>query len=402
MLNKNVFFLGLSLLFLSQPIFSQDKVEEKTDGKEKNQKLELKPYGFIKGDMVYATDEVKSFTSAGSLAAPQQATGVEQSAVGFTAQHTRVGLKASVGEQIKVGGVVEIDFFTGTFISNATPRLRLGYASVAKGGFEARMGQQWDLFSANNPTTNNTNGNMWYAGNRGFRRAQLQLSYAYANDMVSPMVQFSLGETTPNGAFPGEDNLSGMPMIQARLSGKIMKKYVIGAAFVNGKYVAEVGTDNEFTYSTSGICVDFNLPVHKYFALTGEFSTGTNLTNATIFNVAPAYSYTINPATDELTENDKKSMGYWVNATSNITDWFGVVIGYGSDMNKSDAFGVGNIEKNTVLYGDLIFPIKHNFSVAFEYMNINTSVVDAVNAGEISTTKENTASVINLSVKVNF
>jgi hypothetical protein len=403
MLNKNVFFLGLSLLLLSQPLFAQENVEEKVEEKEKNKKLELKPYGFIKGDMVYTTDEVKSFTNAGSLAAPQQATGVEQSAVGFTAQHTRIGLKSTVGEQIKVGGVVEIDFFTNTFVTNATPRIRLGYASVAKGGFEARMGQQWDLFSANNPTTNNTNGNMWYAGNRGFRRAQLQLSYMLDNEKISPMVQFSLGETTPDGAFPGFDNQSGIPMIQARLSGKIMKKYVVGASFASGKYVAEVGTPLEFNYNTSGVSFDFNLPIHKYFSLLGEFSTGTNLSNATLFSVAGNYSYTINPVTSAITKNSTKSMGYWLNATSNITDWFSVVLGYGMDKNNNETFAINNVEKNTVLYGDLIFPIKHGFSVALEYQNIKTVVVTAVDANNaISTTKDNTANVINLSARVAF
>ena len=57
----------------------------------------------------------------------------------------------------------------------------LHYASVIHGGFEARMGQMWDIFSPNNANTNNTNGNMWYAGNRGFRRAQLYLGYKGKN-----------------------------------------------------------------------------------------------------------------------------------------------------------------------------------------------------------------------------
>ena len=131
----------------------------------------LKPYGFVKGDMVYATAGVKSFGWT-SLSSAQQATDYENPAIGFTAMHTRFGLKGVKGDDIKVGGRIELDFFGGSFDANIKPRIRLAYASVAKGNLELRFGQQWDLFSPVNASTNNTNGNMWYAGNRGFRRGQ--------------------------------------------------------------------------------------------------------------------------------------------------------------------------------------------------------------------------------------
>lgn len=61
-------------------------------------KPEMKPYGFIKGDMIY------------SSAIP---TDVEKAFLSMTARHSRVGLKrsADVGE-VNVGGQVEIDFFS--------------------------------------------------------------------------------------------------------------------------------------------------------------------------------------------------------------------------------------------------------------------------------------------------
>ncbi|NCO56312.1 MAG: hypothetical protein GW876_13055, partial [Bacteroidetes bacterium] len=45
--------------------------------KEENKKLELKPYGFVKGDMVYATGGVYSWgdTILCNLSAPQFASG---------------------------------------------------------------------------------------------------------------------------------------------------------------------------------------------------------------------------------------------------------------------------------------------------------------------------------------
>ncbi len=404
---KRIVLLILGVFIFSITPFAQEKVEGTEVKKEENKKLEIKPYGFIKGDMIYTTKGVNSF-GADNLSAPQVANGIDRATTGLTAQHTRLGVKSTVGDKIKVGGLVEIDFYGGAFDANIKPRLRLAYASIATGGFEAKMGQQWDLFSPNNANTNNTNGNLWYAGNRGFRRSQLQLSYTIANDKFSPMVQFSVGETSKEDAGLGKDNLSGMPMIQGRISGKIMKKYVIGISFVSGKYLEKKGTiialdtlKKDFKFSTTGIGVDFNLPFHKYFSLLGEFNTGTNLNNANLFSVAGNHSWGFSGG--NVVQNDKKSMGYWLNATSNITDWFGVVVGYGLDKNTSSKYVTNNIEKNSVLYLDFVFPIKHGFSVALEVQNIKTTVVNTTDAnGKILTTKDLDANVINLSAKVTF
>jgi hypothetical protein len=377
-----IFLLVSSLVFGFTALYAQETEKQK----EENKKLVLKIYGFLKGDMVYASGGVKSFGNAGSLAAPQQATGVEQNAVGFTAQHTRFGFKGTTGDQVKVGGLLELDFFTGVFESNLRPRMRQGYVSISHGGFEARMGQQWDLFSPNNPNTNNTNGNFWYAGNRGFRRAQLQLSYTHANEKFSPMVQLSLGETTPDGAFPGSDNISGIPMVQTRLSGKFMNKYIVGASFVYGTYLALPNDPDEFTVNTTGISVDFNLPLHKYFSLLGEFSSGTNLSNANLYSIAGSHSLT-------LAGNDTKTLGYWLNATSNVTDWFTFVLGYGTDKNTTNSLADETIEANTILYTHFVFPIKHGFAVAIEWQNIITA---RKNADDFK------ANVIGLSGKVTF
>jgi len=403
--NLSILFIGM---LLSIATFAQ----------EENKKIDLKTYGFFKGDMIYTMGGVYSFANAGNcyISSPQFASGLDTNAIGFTAQHSRLGFKATTGEKIKVSGLLEIDFYEGPINSNVKPRMRLGYASVAKGGFEARFGQQWDLFSALNPNTNNTNGNMWYAGNRGFRRGQVQLSYFIKNEKVAPMIQVSVGETTREDAGIGKDNLSGMPMIQGRLSAKVKEKYTIGVAYANGSYVEKKGLieavpnplindtlTKDLKFSTSGISVDLNLPIHKYFNLMGEFNTGTNLNNANLFSVAGNYAWSIDDSLKTITTTDKKSMGMWFNAQSNIKEWLQVVVGFGMDNNTSDKFAANNIEKNTVIYGDIIFPIKHGFSVALEFMNINTTVVTKVDAAKkITERKSNIANVVNLSAKVNF
>lgn len=401
---KKIYFLFIASFIMSVSIYAQEVPQ-----KEENKKLEIKPYGFIKGDMVYSNGGVKSFGNV-NLSAPQLASGEDRDIIGFTAQHTRIGLKGSVGDKIKAGGLVEIDFYGGAFDANIKPRLRLAYASIIKGGFEARMGQQWDLFSPNNANTSNTNGNMWFAGNCGFRRTQLQLSYTMQNEKIAPMVQVSLGEATREESGLGKDNYSGKPMLQARLSGKILNKYIVGVSMVNATYLEQKGTivgvdtlKKDFDFNTSAIGFDINLPIHKYFSLTGEINTGKNLNNANLFTIAGNQSYSLSNNGTTVTQKDKKSMGLWLNATSNITDWLNVVAGFGMDKNNSKTFAVGNIDKNTVLYFDLIFPIKHGFSFALEYQNINTSMVSAVDVNsKIDKTKAEKANVINLSAKITF
>ncbi len=411
MLRQVLVLLMLGIMVSMQLTFAQEVQ------KEENKKLQLTPYGFIKGDMFYATDGVYSWGNPANnyITTPQFASGVEESAISFTAQHTRLGLKGTTGEKVKVGGLVEIDFYNGPSDANLKPRIRLGYASVAKDGFEARFGQQWDLFSPNNANTVNTNGNLWFAGNMGFRRAQIQLSYTMETDFIDPMIQVSLGEgAREDGSgvppvFLGKDNLSSQPMIQARLSGKIDKKYVVGVSFATAAFKELKGTTvgnnvlaEDFTFNTTGIGVDFNLPFDKYFSLLGEFNTGTNLNNANLFSAAGNHYYTLDAA-GKSTEYDRKSTGFWLNATSNVTDWMTVVLGYGMDKNNSDKFKIGAVDQNSMIYGDLIFPIKHGYSIALEVMNLTTTVATGnIETNEVTGSKDNKAMVIGLSGRVTF
>ncbi len=407
MTSKHLYFLCFALLFMVRFAGSQETAKP-VDAKEPEKKLELKFYGFIKGDMFYSDAGVTSFGSS-SLSAPQMANGAEQSALGFTAQHTRLGLRGTVGETIKTGGLIEIDFFANAFDANAKPRIRLGYASVAKGGFEVRAGQQWDLYSPNNATTNNTNANLWYAGNKGFRRAQIQLSYKLPNKDFSPMIQLSAGETSREEAGLGKDNLSAAPMLQGRLSATLKGKYVAGLSFVQGQYLEKKGTTvgsgsliQDFTFNTTGFGVDFTLPVHRYLSLTGEVNTGTNLNNANLFSIAGNHYYSIGE-NGKVTEYDRKSLGYWVNATSKITAWLHVTAGYGTDTDQSETFKVGFNEKNTTIFGNLTFPVKHGFSAAVEIQNFLTTQITGVDASNhITGRKDMKANVISLSGKVAF
>ena len=343
---------------------------------------ELKPYGFLKSDMVYTSAGVTSF-GGNNLSAIQKATGEEIAALGFTAQHSRFGLKGCVGEELKVGGRLELDFFCGGFDTNARPRLRLAYAWVKKGNLQFRFGQQWDLFSPNFPTTNNVNGFLWYLGNRGFRRGQIQMRYKLPLEGVAPMLQLSIGEAAKEAADLGADNLAVMPMIQGRVCTKFMEKYKVGLYFAYASFEPDPDTDDD-EYTATGFGVDFNMPFHKLFALKGEFNTGTNLNNCNLFNIAGSGAK----------DDDRKSMGLWMNVTTKPYDKLHLTLGYGMDKNQTDDLTAGTTEQNTIIYGNVNIPIDHGFSVAVELGRITTSLKDVDD--------DNAANVFNIHGKISF
>jgi len=63
------------------------------------------------------------------------------------------------------------------------------------------------------------------------------------------------------------------------------------------------------------------------------------------------------------------------------------------NKNKTDNLAAGAVESNTVIYGDLIFPIYKGYSMALEVQNITTGIKDKDN---------NSATVINLAAKIVF
>ena len=238
-------------------------------------------------------------------------------------------------------------------------------------------------------------------------------------EKLFPMIQATFGEAAKEdyikGPHLGTDNQAVSPMIQTRLSAKYEAKekvfYELGFSYVMAGYterkgvIEATGTDtlkSNLDLKTSGICVDFSLPFHKYFSLLGEFNSGTNLNNANLFNVAGNYSWKIDDSTKVVSSTDKLSTGFWFNATSKISDHFQIVIGYGMDKNNTEKMSVG-AEGNTTIYADLVFPIKRGFSVALEFQNIKTTVATKVDANsKVTDRKDYSASIINLSAKVVF
>jgi len=92
-------------------------------------------------------------------------------------------------------------------------------------------------------------------------------------------------------------------------------------------------------------------------------------------------------------DDDRKALGIWLNVNSKLSDKVSSVIGFGMDKNQTEDLADGAVESNTVIYGDLIFPVAQGMSVAIELMNISTGIKGA---------DSNSALVFNVAGKVNF
>jgi len=152
-------------------------------------------------------------------------------------------------------------------------------------------------------------------------------------------------------------------MLQGRLSTKFMTKHTLGLYFVYAKYDPNPDLDDD-EYNTSGFGLDFDLPFSSMLAVKGEINMGTNLNNANLFTTVG------NGAADD----ERKSMGFWVNAISKPSTSVNFVLGFGMDNNQTDDLGAGASESNSTFYGDIIFPFGNGFSIALEAQSISTKI----------------------------
>lgn len=360
-------------------------------------------YGFVKGDLYYASAGVKTF-GLPSLVAINQATGSDSSALSFSAQHSRIGVKGSgKAGAVTMGGQAELDFYTGAANSSGKARIRLAYAWVKPvPELELRFGQQWDIFSPLNPTTINTGANLWFDGNYGGRRAQIQARYSKDLGIIKPQFQFSAGEATSEndlkvvqaadtskkvttGEPLGPDNLSKRPLFQGRFGLGIIGTAEIGFSAAYAAY----NTNADF--KTRAFAIDANFPFSKCFELKfewgGGMNMGTNAGNACFLSVGGNKAKAADP--------DVKVRGFWLNAITRPWKHFNAVAGVGREnVVSEESIVAGGIKRNQEVYGDLIFPIGEFFTLTVEYEYLSTMYKGASAA--------KTANVIEVAGQVNF
>lgn len=333
--------------------------------------LDMKPYGFIKADMYYVTDGALSYFTP-ALTSVSVASDTGGDGLSFTSQHTRVGLKGTVRtEQVEIGGLIELDFFSIRAAVSVRPRMRLAYLWIVPvTGLDIRLGQQWDVFSPLNPVTNNTNANLWYNGNYGFRRTQFQVRCTPPLTRFRPSIQVSAGEAaSDDDVFLGRDNLSGQPMWQGRVSIAALNRLDIGFSAVYAVFGESGATD------VWGLCTDAVLPVHElggrrdgipeWLLLMGEFAYGSNLNDANLFTTVSRTQI----------GREVRTNGFWVNAISKPFMHLHFAAGLARE-NILTSVPPGVIENNTTWYADVIVPVRSYLSFIVEFQQIYTDRED--------------------------
>jgi len=346
--------------------------------------FEFKPYGYIKGELTYTSQGVLSSGKPG-LTAPQEADTLKGHAFGVSCQSTRFGTKGwiTTDNGMEIGGKVEADFYSGTgFDASSKPRMRLAYGWVATHLAEIRVGQQWDLFSPNNPTMSTGATGLWYAGNLGVRRGQFQVNVFVPENVTAPIVSVALCEGSKETDGLGADNFSSFPMVQARASIELQKKYQVGISMVHANYDPDPAKAND-EYTTLGYGVDYDLRFHKLFSLRGEVNTGKNLSNGNFSTIAGNGKH----------GDTRESFGFWANAVSKPFTHFNISVGGGTDRNTSDKVASGAVKSNLIAYSELIFPLMNGASIETEVGRIQTVY-------EKHATQ--TATFTNLAMKVEF
>ncbi|MBD3345871.1 MAG: hypothetical protein GF401_12480 [Chitinivibrionales bacterium] len=328
------------------------------------QKLEVTPYGFLKGDFYFAANGVVSWGTP-ALTSVSRASGVDSTAVSFTAQHTRLGLKIQKEEiTVPFGGVAEIDFWVIAANFNAVPRMRLAYVWMKPlQNLKVDIGQRWDFFSPLNPTTNNTNANLWMNGNYGFRRPQFALTWLTELGRTRPVFQVSVGEASK------ED--------QTRLGLEFNEDMETGVAALMAAY------DEDREFWIWGISVDANLPVHRLPSFLAEFALGANLDNADLFTIGG----------DGTPGNDVRTWGFWINYISKPFIYLHGVAGFARESVYSGV-APGSPEDNTTFYLTARVPVNEHISLAAEYQFFYTN--------EQGLPDNHTASLIDVAGKLVF
>ncbi len=330
----------------------------------------IKSYGYIKLDAAYNDSRV----SNGNFATYVFGEGAvnNDDTVNFTARQSRVGIDIAAPDYngFKTKGKVEVDFYgdgSSVHENKAEPMMRQAYLETTRGGMSILAGQSSDVISPLNPSTlNYTVG--WGAGNIGYRRAQLRLSYNKSFDEFTGLLtQIALARSTglvnetleSSSANVGDD--AGFPTIQGRLAlttkGFAGKKNVIGLSGHFGREEADwAGAETDLDSWSANI--DFVIPLSERFTLSGEAFTGENLDD---------YFGGILQGVNTTTRNEISTTGMWSQINFALNKKWQYNAGLGIDNPDTDDLNTSNSDKNSYYFLNAMFKVLPMLTIGFEY-----------------------------------
>ncbi|MCP4154479.1 MAG: hypothetical protein GY757_42535 [bacterium] len=330
------------------------------------EKVTVKPYGFVKLDAVYESGS----SSHGNFAIWAKDPGSSDGLFHVTANQTRLGfsIKGISFGKFKVTGKIEVDFYGGNAQNKAYNYMRHAFLKVSDGSFSILAGQYWDIINPLNPSTLNYPV-LWGAGNMQYRRPQLRIEKIIKNGKNAFTLQAGIFRTIASD-YDGDGHpdgiASGMPTIQGRVAGKFgVGENGFIQLGVSGHYGKSKGEDLEF--DSNSLNVDMILKLSPKFKLLGEFYTGKNL-GTFLGNIAQS----VNMA--EGVEVEGK--GFYINAVASLNKKTSLSLGYGMDDPDDETLSTGNRAKNTVFFGNVVFKLSKSVKMGFEIANFETEYLN--------------------------
>ncbi len=337
------------------------------------QKIEL--YGYLKLDAAW--DSAR--TSTGNFAQWVESEGSRSNDDEFnmTARQTRLGFRLTDpdGGDLKTTGRVEIDFYGSGAENKPQPFMRHAYLKLdwQSKRFSILAGQTSDVISPLVPGTINYTV-LWWSGNIGYRRPQiratkgftlakdvdLETQVAVARNIGRDSDDFDPGDT-------GEDHC--LPSLQGRVAVSFplfdANRTTVGLSGHWGN--EEIDTD-EFD-NHENVCswsanVDVNMPINSWLSAKGELFTGQNL---------DAYLGGIGQGVDMTTYGTIQSCGGW--GAMALGPWDNWRFNVGAGVESVDAGDVTSDSARTLnrsIFGNVVYQITKNASVAFEIMHLHT------------------------------
>ncbi len=177
-------------------------------------------YGYLKLDASWDNTQIDTGNYARwvPLLSPTDPIRGNAEQFNMTARESRVGLNFLKSQGSRVGGKVEVDFFSASDENKNIPMLRHAYMEWDDAGKDLSViaGQTSDVISPlAAPMVNYVVG--WWCGNIGYRRPQLRLAWGTGRKSAyRSLVQLAASRTIGDAVGSGE--ASGLPTGQARMA----------------------------------------------------------------------------------------------------------------------------------------------------------------------------------------
>lgn len=336
---------------------------------------EIDFYGYIRLDTSYNTSLLSSPITPLYAKALEEGQSKEATFY-FNPRLSGVGLRAKGPhpegfESFDLSARMEIDFHNGGRDSRQLIRLRHAYATLKMGQFEILFGQTWHTVSRLFPAGATTS-LIWMGGNTGDRAPQIRLTLKEESSRANFCIDASIhmqnavdsldtdGDSISNGgqaSFPG---LQGRAALGVKLWSKQELKLAFGAHAGMGRYKDEGETQDVTSF---GLFLEAILPIYDGYFIQGEWYKGSNVSD-----LRGGSGQGITSLGEEI-----ESMGFWVEAVAQPTDWLKLSLGFGEDNPDNSVVDIGARTLNQTIFGLVHVRPWKNFRVGFEWTHFQTS-----------------------------